>query len=132
MTHAHELSIRLPATITAPRDARSAIDTLPLGEHQQAHFNLRLLVTELVTNSVRHADLSAEDTIRLEVLVGPTSVCVEVTDHGPGFARPAFDKSPSGTSGRGLYLVDALADRWGAQPTLNDNGWLVWFELELN
>jgi hypothetical protein len=54
-----------------------------------------------------------------------------VTDRGPGFTRPVFDGPPSGTGGRGLCLVDALADRWGAGPTPGHDGWLVWFELDV-
>ena len=43
---------------------------------------LRLLVTELVTNSVKHADA---DTVVLKVLIGRSAVLTEVTDEGPGF-----------------------------------------------
>ena len=54
-----------------------------------------------------------------------------MTDRGPGFPDRRSTRQPSGTGGRGLYLVDALADRWGAEPTPQHDGWLVWFELDL-
>lgn len=129
MPHTHELSIRLPVTVNAPRSARSAVDTLPLDGRHQAQFNLRLLISELVGNSVRHAGLSPSDSITVEIQLSSSVVRAEVTDHGPGFTRPMFDGPPSGTSGRGLFLVAALADRWGAGRTPHD-GWLVWFELD--
>jgi anti-sigma regulatory factor (Ser/Thr protein kinase) len=85
---------------------------------------LRLLVTELVTNSVRHTGAS---TVGLKVLVGSNAVLTEVTDGGPGFdpgetGRPARDHT-----GWGLFLVERLAERWGV--TQNGQGTKVWFEL---
>ena len=129
MPSAHELSLELPATQQSPRAAREAVDSLPLSNDLEATFNLRLLVTELVTNSVRHAGLSPQDTITLDVWLAAGHVRVEVGDHGPGFPPPALRDLPSGTSGRGLFLVDALADRWG---TDGDHGRSqVWFEIDL-
>src|SRR4051794_19975791 len=55
--------------------------------------------------------------------IQPDQSRVRVTDRGPGFTRPMFDEPPSGTGDRGLYLVDALADRWGAEPTPRGDGW---------
>jgi|SRR3954465_698003 serine/threonine-protein kinase RsbW len=114
-----------------PRAARRAIDELRVERHAEAVFNLRLLITELVGNSVRHAGLSSADAIVLEIRIRPDQIRAQVTDRGPGFTRPVFDEPPSGTGGRGLYLVDALADRWGAEPTPGRDGWQVWFELDL-
>ena len=72
---------------------------------------LRLLVTELVTNSVRHTrspTRHAEDRRR------QSAVLTEVTDEGPGL-RPALQTERPGTTTRGwgLFLVERLADRWG-------------------
>ncbi len=132
MSNIHELSLLLPATVESARDARRAVDAMPFDKHDEALFNLRLLITELVGNSVRHAGLTSADTIVLEIQIRSDQIRAQVTDHGPGFTRPAFDDAPRGTGGRGLYLVDALADRWGAEPTPEHDGWLVWFELNLD
>lgn len=85
---------------------------------------LRLLVTELVTNSVKH---TGAETVELTVLVGSSSVRTEVTDAGPGF-DPAKTGSPSSDhTGWGLFLVERLAERWGVD---KDGGATkVWFEL---
>lgn len=87
--------------------------------------SLRLLVTELVSNSVRHA---GAPTVDLLVLVSRPAVRVEVTDRGPGFDpyqhRPDRDRE----GGWGLFLVERLADRWGV--AREGLGTRVWFELE--
>lgn len=132
VTDVHDLSLRLPATVESARAARHAVDKLRFDQHAEALFNLRLLITEVVGNSVRHAGLSSADTIILDIQIRPDQIRAQVTDRGPGFTRPVFDEPPSGTGGRGLYLVDALADRWGTEPTLHEDGWLVWFELDLH
>jgi anti-sigma regulatory factor (Ser/Thr protein kinase) len=127
-----DVSIQLAPVTDSARAARRAVDALPLHEHTEAAFNARLLVTELVGNSVRHAGLSAADSITLELRLSDRLLRVEVTDQGAGFQRPSFDGQPSSEAGgHGLFLVDALADRWGTQPTPHKNGWIVWFEIDV-
>jgi anti-sigma regulatory factor (Ser/Thr protein kinase) len=128
-----DVSIQLPAVADSARAARQVVDGLSLHEHDEAAFNLRLLVTELVGNSVRHAGLSSADLITLAIRLSDGLVRVEVADHGPGFQHPSFNgPRPAAVAGHGLHLVDALADRWGTQPTLRRDGWLVWFEIDLS
>jgi anti-sigma regulatory factor (Ser/Thr protein kinase) len=123
--------MRLEPTLQAAGAARHAVDQLPLDDYLEAHFNLRLLVAELVSNSVRHAHLAAGDLITLEVATRRGLVRAVVGDRGKGFSRPEFgDEPPSGTSGRGLFLVDALADRWGTGKGQGGES-TVWFELDL-
>ena len=129
MTDVHEVSLLLRASVESARAARRAVDALPFDKHDEALFNLRLLITELVGNSIRHAGLTPADTIIFELQHSSTLVRVQITDHGPGFIRPIIDEPPSGTSGRGLFLVDALADRWGTER--NDTQASVWFEIDL-
>jgi anti-sigma regulatory factor (Ser/Thr protein kinase) len=85
---------------------------------------LRLLVTELVTNSVRHA---AARKVDLEAQVVDGGVRVEVTDEGPGFDPREQDRSASRESGWGLFLVERLAERWGVRR--DGTRTQVWFEL---
>lgn len=84
---------------------------------------LRLLVTELVANSVRHASGTPID---VKVTVDETCVRTEVTDGGTGFVPPRPDPSPMKTHGWGLFLVRKIAARWGAEPATGT----VWFEIE--
>jgi anti-sigma regulatory factor (Ser/Thr protein kinase) len=126
------MTLRLAATVESVRAARHAVDAIDqLNDFDEAAFNTRLLVTELVGNSVRHAGLDPADIITLDLEVRPGTVRVEVRDPGPGFSRPSFDDQPPlGTSGRGLYLVDALADRWGVSRTPGGEA-RVWFEIDI-
>jgi signal transduction histidine kinase len=85
---------------------------------------LRLLVTELVANSVRHARGTPID---VKVTVGEKLVRAEVSDGGAGFEPPPeADAGPLKSSGWGLFLVRKMALRWGAEPATGT----VWFEVE--
>jgi anti-sigma regulatory factor (Ser/Thr protein kinase) len=117
------LRMRLGRGPDAAAEARRAIATLPADLDPPLIETLRLLVTELVTNSVRHTE---SDAITLRVAVGSSAVLTEVTDDGP-----AFDPDPESLEdpdrGWGLFLVQMLAPRWGVK---NDGGSKhVWFEL---
>lgn len=123
--------MRLPAQIDSVRAARRVLDGVSgLREHPRELFNARLLVTELVSNSIRHAGLAAADVISIDVAVQSGRLRVEVTDQGPGFEAPNLAEPPSGTSGRGLFLVDALADVWGV--SREHSATTVWFEISLD
>ena len=118
------ISLRLRGGPEAAARARRALSKLRADIDPPLMETLRLLVTELVSNSVRHA---RSETVILKVLVGRTSVLTEVTDEGPGF-DPA-DAATPGTddSGWGLFLVERLADRWGVHQDPDTTK--VWFEL---
>lgn len=97
-----------------------------LREHLDGHVleSVRLLVTELVTNSVRHAGAGA---VELVVLVGSDRVRVEVANPGVPFEPLVLDAGRESESGWGLFLVDRLSDSWGV---VDDHGYQrVWFEL---
>lgn len=118
------LLLELEANRLAPRRARRALEQLDLGGRVMSV--LELLACELVTNSVLHGSRSARDRIGVEVELSPRTVRVEITDAGPGFSPHPGRQAPDDERGRGLVLVDGLADRWGvhAGPPAQ-----VWFEL---
>jgi anti-sigma regulatory factor (Ser/Thr protein kinase) len=94
--------------------------------------NAELLVSELVTNSVRHAGLPTEASIEFSVRASAETLMIEVADAGRGFdhrspARPLAVAGAEAASGWGLFLVDRIADRWGAAEA--DGETRVWFEL---
>jgi len=83
---------------------------------------LRLMVSELVTNGIVYGALGREDTIILELRASRIVRC-EVLDQGPGFTLPDdLDEN----RGWGLKLVDRLAERWGV--SRSPEGTRVWFE----
>jgi anti-sigma regulatory factor (Ser/Thr protein kinase) len=118
-------SYEIVAGPTAARTARAAVDAACGGLPPLVKQDLRLLVSELVTNSVRHGG-AGSDPVLLRFAVGPRSVRVAVTDHGAGFAPRSYEPAPEAESGYGLYLLDQIADRWG---TSNAGAMTIWFEL---
>ncbi|MEJ5944228.1 ATP-binding protein [Pseudokineococcus basanitobsidens] len=81
-----------------------------------------LLASEVVTNAVVHAETDA----RLSVLLADHRVRVEVADGSP--RRPLVRAwTDDGGTGRGMALVEALASRWGVDPS--PSGKIVWFDV---
>jgi anti-sigma regulatory factor (Ser/Thr protein kinase) len=94
---------------------------------QQRLDDLRLLTSELVSNSVRHGGRSQARPIRVRVSVTDVAVRVAVIDSGPGFDFPPKPIGANDDGGWGLFLLERLADRWGK----DENGTTtVWFELD--
>jgi anti-sigma regulatory factor (Ser/Thr protein kinase) len=120
------ISVRLRGGPQAGARARRELSKLRADIDPPLMETLRLLVTELVSNSVRHAN---SQTVLLKVLVGRSVVLTEVTDHGPGFDPGQADPEPEpgAESGWGLFLVERLAHRWGVSH--GDDSTRVWFEL---
>jgi anti-sigma regulatory factor (Ser/Thr protein kinase) len=114
---------------SAPAAARRALSALDEHLDPRCRDDLQLLVTELVSNGVRHSMSRRAGAVGLEVRVGRDLVRVDVTDPGPGFEPPVALPVPGEgerSGGLGLVLVDAVALRWGVgrgSPTR------VWFEL---
>ena len=120
-----ELTLRLNPGPEAIPAARRALDGLTGLVERPVWEDLRLLVTELVTNGVRHG--SSRGTVGVAVRLDETRVRVEVSDAGRGFSpeRAPMPRA-DGTGGWGLQLVDRVASRWGVDV---DDGTCVWFEL---
>jgi anti-sigma regulatory factor (Ser/Thr protein kinase) len=123
-----QIDVGLPGTAKAASQARDALKSLVGLLSPERFEDLRLLVTEVVANSVRHAGLLGERSyVRLKVFASERVVRVEVRDPGPGFEKTGLE--PPGLdegSGRGLYLVDQLAESWGV---VKDGDTCVWFVL---
>jgi anti-sigma regulatory factor (Ser/Thr protein kinase) len=117
----------LPASPEAASAARHALDDLEDAVPDARLRDVRLLVSEVVTNAVRHANLVAGDAIELVVELNRRTLRVEVHDPGGGFVPSAPSPDPTRPSGWGLYLVAELADRWGVD---SDETTLVWFEFD--
>jgi len=93
-------------------------------------FELQLLVSEVVTNAVRHGGARHGEQVDLRISMTADQVRLEVRDPGPGFhdiAPPELPATDRG-GGYGLYLVDLYANSWGVTGT---EGTCVWFEVPL-
>ena len=122
-----EVKLRLSSGPDAVAAARHGLDALAQEVEPERLHDMRLLVSELVTNSVRHASAGHSEELELEVRVSEETIHVCVTDRGPGFeAAPRAPEDDPG-SGWGLFLVEQLSDRWGVD--LNGST-QVWFEIE--
>jgi anti-sigma regulatory factor (Ser/Thr protein kinase) len=120
-----KLDLELPSTSAAPAAARGALDRKVAHVISDAQMrDVRLLVSELVTNAVRHAEGAA---VRLVVSLKRGVLRVEVHDLGSGFQLKAPPRDPLRASGWGLVLVEELADRWGVDGTPRTR---VWFEMD--
>jgi anti-sigma regulatory factor (Ser/Thr protein kinase) len=108
----------------AAAEARRAIGELRADLDPPLMETLRLLVTELVTNSVRH---TAADSVTLRVAVGRSAVLTEVADTGPGFEPECVEQAGDEDTGWGLFLVQRLAQSWGVKH--DGPSKRVWFEL---
>jgi two-component sensor histidine kinase len=88
--------------------------------------SLRLIMSELVTNALRHG--ADGERIDLAVTPKPEFLCVQVTDDGPGLAPRPRALAPEDEGGFGLFFVEKLARRWGV--TRENRRTRVWFELD--
>ena len=87
--------------------------------------DVRLLVTELITNALRHGKLTPGDRVSVKASVEAGVVRIEVRDPGNNGDIAPREPGPRG-GGYGLYLVDRLTKRWGVD---RRNGTVVWCEL---
>lgn len=114
----------LTASRAAPGRARDHLAQVCAGWGRDELEAAQLLVTELVTNAVRHG----AGPVRLHTRLQEDGLHVGVADDGAG--QPTLQEvPPRATGGRGLYIVNALADRWGVEPSDAGTGKTVWFEI---
>lgn len=118
----------IPTGPEAPLLARTMVSGWLDGRGDaRLHNDVRLLVSELVTNSVQHADQPPGAPLHLRAAAVNGVLRVEVADHGHG---PVRRRAPSHLAGGfGLDLVERLATRWGVN---HDDGTRVWIELAVH
>jgi anti-sigma regulatory factor (Ser/Thr protein kinase) len=119
--------LELPRELDSAAAARQAIGELADQLPEDLIGDVRLLVSELVTNALRHAGLGERDFIQLSVRLREDAVRVEVSDPGSGFDPSATPTDPQDAEGWGLYLVSTLSDSWGVDTSGGET--VVWFEL---
>jgi anti-sigma regulatory factor (Ser/Thr protein kinase) len=118
--------VDLPGGPWAGAEARAALDSIGEELDSRTLDDLRLLVTELVSNGVRHGNAGPRQRVRLRVTLEPETVRVEVTDPGPGLLHGFEPAGNESAGGWGLVLVERVATRWGTI----DGESCVWFELD--
>ena len=119
------LDVEIPNTTKAPWHARRAVEELGDAIDPTVRPDVMLLVSELVTNSVKYG--SEGEAVRLQIEApAPKKVRVEVVNQGASFEPKARDKPVTDVGGWGLHLVEELTDRWG----VHEGSTHVWFEID--
>jgi anti-sigma regulatory factor (Ser/Thr protein kinase) len=116
------VQLALPRTPHAASRARDAADRVAADLPAELRSRLRLVVSELVTNAVRHG----EGAIELRLWRDGTTVRGEVVDEGGGFEHEVRREGWDEVGGRGLGIVERMTRRWG----IREGTTHVWFELD--
>jgi anti-sigma regulatory factor (Ser/Thr protein kinase) len=121
------IELDLERTVHAPGLARAAVARRceQLDLDASLSQSLILLVSEVVSNAVRHSAADPATSIRLVASFGAETIRVTVTDAGDGFTPRPRDPARS-HDGYGLYLLEKVATRWGVDSRGDTK---VWFEL---
>ncbi|MFF1324941.1 MULTISPECIES: SpoIIE family protein phosphatase [Streptomyces] len=118
-------TVELPAEASSVPAGRSfVVDNLTTWDCASAADDARLLVSEILTNAVQHA----EGPLVLHLRRTTTELAIEISDLSPHLPQPRL-AAQDDESGRGLILVDAVADSWGVRP--DERGKTTWFTLRL-
>jgi anti-sigma regulatory factor (Ser/Thr protein kinase) len=125
--HVRLLAMRFRAAPDSARVARDAMNALRPHLTDEGLEDVRIMVSELVANGVRHGSAAQGSEIAVTVELGDRELTVDVRDPGPRFLPRAMP-APRDGSGWGLFLVDRLATSWGIS---NDVGSThVWFRVD--
>src|SRR3954451_4981714 len=120
--------IGLPTGSGAPGAARMVVSHCLTGlVSREILLDAQLLVSEVVTNSLRHGELSDDDSVLVRIYVAADSVRLEIVNRGTAGAVTA--RTPdrqSRAGGFGLELLDRLTASWGVRRNSDTN---VWFEM---
>jgi len=118
-----------PRIVLAPDPSAAAIarqvvdDACRAWQLDHVRDAAQLVITELVSNVVRHAGTNMEISLTVE----PGALCLAVRDGSPSLPSPSRPASTMAETGRGLAVIRALAVAWGATPS--GDGKVVWAVL---
>jgi anti-sigma regulatory factor (Ser/Thr protein kinase) len=113
-----------PASVRRARRWLGALAGGLVGEPRRS--DLELVMTEVVTNAVRHGAPGRD--LRLAATPKPEFLCVQVTDEGPGLVPRPGAMASDENGGFGLFIVEQLTRRWGI--TRENRATRVWFEFD--
>jgi anti-sigma regulatory factor (Ser/Thr protein kinase) len=113
-----------PGSVRGVRAWLSALATGLVDDSRRP--DLELVMTEVVTNAVRHGEPGGS--LQLAATPKPEFLCVQVTDEGGGFVPRPGAMASDAHGGFGLFIVEQLTRRWGM--TREDGRTRVWFEFD--
>jgi len=127
MTMYPSVHVSLPSDARAARAARRSLCALEDYVSGETIDDLTLLVSELVSNCVKHASLASNEGIQVDAEPAGKKIHVEVTNPGGAELTNKIGRR-SEESGWGLFILTRVASRWGVT---TDGSTSVWFEIDL-
>ena len=122
-----QLRLWFAGVTRAPSSARAALSVLEPHLDDDRLQSLRLVITELVTNSIRHSGMDDQAVVGLNIHLQDGVLRCTVSDPGSGFEKPEVVKPHEDRpGGYGLVILDSVADSWAVE---RDELFRVWFEL---
>jgi anti-sigma regulatory factor (Ser/Thr protein kinase) len=108
------ICMRIQGGSGAPGRARRSVLSQLSGQLTESGAGeLALIISELVTNSVRHANVGPQQTLTVECTGLPDRLRVTVTDPGSDFQPRLRTPDHPAAGGRGLRIVESLSSAWG-------------------
>jgi anti-sigma regulatory factor (Ser/Thr protein kinase) len=124
------ISLPIHAGADAPRIARkAALSELEGRVTEHTASDVALVISELVTNSVLHAELGADDIVLVEIALGKDRLGITVTDPGSDLVPRLLPLDPTRQGGFALRVVNDISSSWGVRR--NPGAHQVWCELAL-
>lgn len=117
--------LTFPASEKTPRLARRALDGQLAYLGPEAEARMRLALSEVVTNAIRHGHLGPDEQVHVTIDLSETRARVEVRQPTEAAAEIRSDDRDEG--GFGLRLVDEITDAWGTE---SGPPGIVWFEID--
>ena len=127
VTEASVMLLPFAAASVGVARRRLVSDLIRAGVYDPAVCDVALVISELLSNALRHAEPLPGSKIRVAWRIDPGSIQVSVSDGG-GPTKPELGEPAQGaTGGRGLRIVERLSSRWGT--STGEDGTTVWAEV---
>lgn len=110
---AQTISFRVPGGAQGPRHARTLMSAHLRHIDRETASDAELIISELVTNSVRHAGVGSDQRVTVDLILLNEHLRITVTDPGCDMEPRLIPKNPEGFGGHGLRLVEQLSTQWG-------------------
>ncbi len=127
VTEASVLLLPFAASSVGVARRRLVSDLMTAGIYDSAVCDVALVISELLSNALRHAAPLPGSQIRVAWRIDEESVQVSVSDGGGMTVPELGEPTPGATGGRGLRIVERLSRRWGT--STGDAGTTVWAEV---
>ncbi len=122
----HEIRLNVPAEPASLAVVRRAVRGLEDVCGPEMTERLTVILSELVTNSIRHGGLGRKAKVEVELEAGEAGARGRVVDPGRGFDPRIVPRRALDEGNLGLRIVDRFAERWGVN---RNGGTEVWFEI---